>query len=258
MIKLYNSDFLPRIPEIEDKRLEAFYLMLAKDSYTKFKELGYSVTPDFFVQFGVSPKIVVDVGCGSGELLLEFTKVFKTVDFIGIDTNERTISHALIYKALYERNNGLLNNLEFRVGDVYNLEKEFPAKIDFVCLSYSLHHFDNLEKAIDQIYNCMTEEGVFYFVDFNREYIGILPRVLAMYLLRLTQGDESIVDDIFLNKKLTDRGIVEELSYLLTTNSIMASYPPSEIIEQIDKVGFNTYKIDGSDKTYSYIGYAVK
>jgi ubiquinone/menaquinone biosynthesis C-methylase UbiE len=97
-------------------------------------------------------KVVLDMGCGSGRysIALSMTGAQKVY---GIDLGKKSIERA----AEIAKRAGV-KNVEFQVGDVLNLpfKKDF---FDFVFCNGVLHHTENMERGIQEVYRVLKPEG---------------------------------------------------------------------------------------------------
>lgn len=120
------------------------------DIYTKE---AYGILVDRFRYSGfdfstLKDKVVLDMGCGSGRytIALAMTGAQKVY---GIDLGKKSIEMA----AEITRKIGL-NNVVFQVGDIL----ELPYKddfFDFVFCNGVLHHTENMEKGIQELYRVL-------------------------------------------------------------------------------------------------------
>ncbi len=95
------------------------------------------------LSFYVSPKTILDAGCGEGftiEFLNKSPKLLKKLKFYGIDSSERTISRA----------KEIVPFADLKVGNVYNLP--YPDSFfDLVICSEVLEHLKDPEKALLEV-----------------------------------------------------------------------------------------------------------
>jgi len=83
--------------------------------------------------------VVVDVGCGDGEILREVWEYFKTKDvtikFVGVDISSMSIDRARL------KSKGI-DNMDFRVQDILEIdEKTFSC--DVIICTLTMHHFED-------------------------------------------------------------------------------------------------------------------
>jgi len=165
-------------------------------------------------------RTVLDIGCGIGTLPFLLAKKNPNATVIGVDVSEESISYA---RAHYEPKAA---NLSYRVGSVENLSQLFNC-IDMITCVGALHHFPDLERAVDQIMQTLNEDGAFLLSDLNRENIGshFSDRELK-YLDSVRKLPEKVR-----NNKLRRQGYIkgEKMRRFLTLMSFQAAYTPAEI-----------------------------
>lgn len=112
--------------------------------------------------------MALEIGCGTGNLTLELSKLFNKA--IGIDLDKEMLNLA---KEKYGAKN---NNLSFINLNMLKLEEEFSnVKFDtIICFGNTLVHLSNLEeikKTLQQIKNTLNPGGVFLLQIINYDYI---------------------------------------------------------------------------------------
>lgn len=114
----------------------------------------------------VSGKKILDVGCGTGELLYVFENGYKNVEAHGLD-----ISPKMLEKAK-ERT----SNVEYKEGNVEKLPYDNDT-FDIVVNSASFHHYENPQKALEEMRRVLKPGGKLYVLDSVRDYgpISFLP-----------------------------------------------------------------------------------
>jgi len=91
---------------------------------------------------------ILDIGTGSGQFVSMITGVcghYKKI--VGIDTLDRAIDAA--------NKNNSNDRITFKVQDVMTMDEKF----DIVCLSNSLHHFENPKAIIDKMIDLTYSGG---------------------------------------------------------------------------------------------------
>ena len=107
---------------------------------------------------------LVDVGCGSGNLIIQVAKKYPSLDLIGVDLSSEILE--LAKKKVVENN--LNEKIVFKIGSVENLP--FPDKsVDFILSTLSLHHWEDPKQAFEEIFRVLTDGGVFLIFDFRRD-----------------------------------------------------------------------------------------
>lgn len=97
---------------------------------------------------------LLDVGCGTGKLLLKTAGIYPCSAFAGLDISEGMFEAA---QEKAQRNN--LSNIQFRKGDVQNIP--FPNNsFDRVVAMHMLYHANDIDKALSEISRVLKPEGM--------------------------------------------------------------------------------------------------
>ncbi len=100
---------------------------------------------------------ILDIGTGSGQfihLIQESCNHYESI--VGVDTHEKAIERAI------ETQND--PRVSFEIMNVYDYDKE---PFDVVCLSNSLHHFEDANKILELMVSLTKEDG---YIIFNEMY----------------------------------------------------------------------------------------
>lgn len=251
-----------RIPELKDSRLDDLYHDMAD---LKREQAENGSAKRIKVLEGLwqpSQGIILDVGTGAGSDANQLAKTFKTTT-IGIDISPKSTEIA-------RRNYAQTPNLEFRVGDVYDLSK-YRDRADLVTAFSCFHHFDNLGDSLHQIYQTLRDGGLLYFQDLNREQLLKLQTWIQVYDKLIQIGRffyncrKQVVDgkvrqedfvNMILNNQIFNSGDpntnrLKALTYL----SYVAAYTPDEVLSAVQNAGFTSQIIAIEN---GYIGFASK
>ena len=162
---------------------------------------------------------LIDLGCGSGNLIVKIAQSFSHLDLFGMDIS----SEILNLSKMRAEKNGFSDKIEFKEGSVENLP--FPGDhADFIVSTFSLHHWSNPEKAIQEIYRVLKKEGKALIFDFRRDarkfFYGLL----------------TFATKVVVPKPL--KGVNEPLG------SIKSSYTLIELKEMLSKIDLHGVKVD--------------
>ena len=107
---------------------------------------------------------VADIGCGEGYLTLEAARWARTV--VGIDRSAEVLQRA---KALAERRH--VSNVAWKKGDLVKLPLA-DASVDVALLSQSLHHADDVPRAIAEAARILRPGGRLLILDLREHDQG--------------------------------------------------------------------------------------
>lgn len=135
--------------------------------YDRFQEIDYDEFVGFYKKifdvFGILPKTILDLGCGSGEIMLRLLKEGYFVT--GIDISEDMLTMAQ-EKLIDENQDALLLNMDMT-------DFSMPEKSDVIissldCINY-LTEYENIVSAFKCVREALFDDGLFIF-DINSEY----------------------------------------------------------------------------------------
>ncbi len=109
---------------------------------------------------------VVDLGCGSGALLIGLAELFPELEFIGVDLSDEMLKTA--QERVSERN---LKNISLIKENFTAIRSLKDHSVDFVFSSVALHHLsttDELRAVANEVDRILTPEGGLYLIDFAR------------------------------------------------------------------------------------------
>lgn len=160
---------------------------------------------------------LLDLGCGSGNLIVQIAEKFPNLELIGVDISAEILDRAMM------RADEKQKEIEFKEGSVENLPFS-DEYADFIVSTLSLHHWINPQKAFQEIYRVLKKEGIALIFDFRRDsrkfFYGIL----------------TFATKIVVPKPLKE--INEPLG------SIQSSYTPKEVQELLSKISIENYTIN--------------
>lgn len=102
---------------------------------------------------GISGGKILDVATGSGDFINTLMKMLKSYDyFVGIEISEKDLKPA---KKQFEG-----QPVKFLEMDAEHLKFE-DNSFDTVCISYSLHHLENIERVLAEMKRVLKPDGYF-------------------------------------------------------------------------------------------------
>jgi len=103
------------------------------------------------------PKAVLDVGCGTGQLLRRLANRYPDADLVGVDPSPGMIRQAQLASAPSR-------HIEFLNTSAENLP--FPdAHFDLVLTTLSFHHWSDQQDGLREIRRVLHDSGVFVLTD---------------------------------------------------------------------------------------------
>lgn len=131
-------------------------------------EVDYSAWGDFFERcfkrFGISPSLVLDLGCGTGSMTLELAA--RGYDMIGVDASEQMLSRAMSRMYREGRSGVLFLQQDMRELELYGTVGAVVSTLD--CINYLTGEGD-LARCFSLVHNYLDPDGLFLF-DVNTPY----------------------------------------------------------------------------------------
>ncbi len=122
------------------------------DRNTKRFEKAYQLSVEKTLEFVNNESKILEVGCGTGIITFEVAGFVKEIE--AIDLSEK-----MIQIAKEKQKQKGVNNINFQVGDAYDLE--YPDKaFNVVLLFNTLHVFKSPENVIKEIHRILKQKGI--------------------------------------------------------------------------------------------------
>jgi len=135
-------------------RAKEFFDELAREyeAQSRYKHLFYRWIVEAITRQIDNEKCeILDLGTGTGELLLRVAAKFPQSHITGLD-----ISTAMVEEAKKKAEKMSINNVTFIVS---SMEKARIGNIDFAISCLAFHHVENKEQVISKIYRVLSEKG---------------------------------------------------------------------------------------------------
>jgi ubiquinone/menaquinone biosynthesis C-methylase UbiE len=131
-----------------------FFVDLLDATRARILERAGTSPKEFFAPLALRPGLnVLDVGCGTGDILRLLAPIVSPGTAVGVDLSETMIAEAR------QRSAENVGNLSFRVGSV--LELPFPAaSFDRVLATQLLLHVPDPSKALVEVKRVLSPSGV--------------------------------------------------------------------------------------------------
>ena len=146
------------------ERYPRFHEVMAEDSaQSVMSTLESHVVPlipglDEQLETGIQ---VLDVGCGSGRIMIRLAELYPTSRFTGLDLSAEAIGYARAEAASKS-----LNNIDFVARDLsdFNTTAE-PASFDFITTFDAVHDQAQPLNVLKGIYHALKDDGVYLMQD---------------------------------------------------------------------------------------------
>ena len=100
----------------------------------------------------ISPKNILDLGCGTGYLSLLLKKLYPNVHITCLDFSPEMLSHCKLKESAFETVCADIEDLPFK-----------KPQYDIIVSGLTLHWCKEIEKIFYDIYNILNENGIFIF-----------------------------------------------------------------------------------------------
>lgn len=114
------------------------------------------------------PKLIVDVGCGTGETTHIIGKAFPNAKVVGIDLSNTSIDYANMLNQYLKMDNVSFINRDITVSDDLNAING----ADVIIMSGSLHHFDEPKKILKFLSSKIQSGGFIEISVYGRMFEG--------------------------------------------------------------------------------------
>ena len=152
-------------------------------------DVDYEALADFaaatFARYGVSPELVLDLGCGTGGLTFPLAR--RGYDMIGVDGSADMLSKAYERRVAENAPGVLFLCQDMRAFELYGTVGAVVSSLD--CMNYLTGKGD-LEKCFSLVHNYLDPGGVFLF-DVNTPYKFRHIYGNEAYVLESEEGDRS-------------------------------------------------------------------
>ncbi len=117
-----------------------------------------------FHRAGLSPRLVLDLGCGTGKMTVELAK--RGYDMIGVDGSAQMLTHAFSRKSEAPEADILLLQQDMCDLELYGTVGAVVSTLD--CVNYLTEDGD-LDRCFSLVHNYLDPDGIFLF-DVNTPY----------------------------------------------------------------------------------------
>ena len=138
-----------------------------------------------------SPKTILDVATGTGDLAIKLARSLRPEKITGIDLSEGMI--AIGRKKIEDAN--LSHTIDFVVGDCLNLPFD-KAQFDCITVAYGVRNFEHLDQGYREMYRVLKPGGVLCVIELStptspivKPFYKLYTRYLIPFVGRLVSKD---------------------------------------------------------------------
>ena len=155
---------------------------------------------------------ILDVACGTGNVVLECALELPNSSFDAVD-----ISEGMITKAKSNAKEKDINNIDFRVQDITSKEsKEKNKKYDVVTCSYALFFLPNSSEILKVLVSLLKDDGIVIFTSFTKD--AFMPS--SDILLNLLEKYGSSIAKEYDKNKWENLKTIKDIEYLCSLANI--------------------------------------
>lgn len=183
------------------------------DKYDKLWVQKYSLKPtrDYILKaisdMNTDKKIkVLDLGCGSGQLIHEMSRMFNNFIITGIDFSEKMIE-------ISQARNPKAQHIKLNADELYKLNDKY----DLIICTHSLPYYKEPEKTLMELRNLLNDDGklLIGFASGNSFYdkfvLSFVKLTTGPAYYPSDEGFRKIISDFF---KVESLGIIREKIYM--------------------------------------------
>lgn len=182
---MYTLKRVPEVESLDGSEAEIYFNLVNDELHERFIDNNYvSKIQEYLPKSG----IVLDVGCGPGQIPLKIVENNPSLNVIGLDLSNRMVDIA----NEIAKNSPYPNNLSYMVGDASKMSFDDDS-LDGVISHFFVEHLPNEEKVIDvfnEIQRVVKPNGMIYVEDIVRPPSEEL---LQIYLDRATYDSNDVM-----------------------------------------------------------------
>ncbi len=156
---------------------------------------------------------VLDVACGTGEVLARLARAYPESQFVGIDASPQMVAEA-------KRKTEGTATTSFVLGGVESMPFE-KESFDLVISSEAFHHFWNPEQTLREIFRVLRGEGRFLLADPGAD--TFLGKLIFRYLGPIFEIQKHVYDQTELGKLLEGAGFNIERVFSYRLNNFIVA-----------------------------------
>lgn len=149
---------------------------------------------------------ILDVGCGTGEILKSIKERYSFVQLYGLDISEEMLKQA---------NDKLKGTATLILGDAENITLETNS-FDLLLCTDSFHHYPNPQQAISEFYRVLKHEKFLLIADYWKPFP--IRQIMNLFISYSNEGDVKIYSKKEIIEFLKQGGF-QEIIYKKIQNS---------------------------------------
>lgn len=149
---------------------------------------------------------ILDVGCGTGEILKSITERYSFAQLYGLDISEEMLKQA---------NDKLKGTATLILGDAENITLETNS-FDLLLCTDSFHHYPNPQQAISEFYRVLKHGKFLLIADYWKPFP--IRQIMNLFISHSNEGDVKIYSKKEIIEFLKQGGF-QEIIYKKIQNS---------------------------------------
>ena len=149
---------------------------------------------------------ILDVGCGTGEILKSITERYSFAQLYGLDISEEMLKQA---------NDKLKGTATLILGDAENITLEMNS-FDLLLCTDSFHHYPNPQQAISEFYRVLKHGKFLLIADYWKPFP--IRQIMNLFISYSNEGDVKIYSKKEIIEFLKQGGF-QEIIYKKIQNS---------------------------------------
>ena len=181
---------------------------------------------------------ICELGCGTGETLIDIAKCFPKNKILAVDINNSSIDQAK--KKAAELN---IKNIEFLATEIEQILDQYNSNFQFINCQGVLHHLENPQKGLETIYRLLSKNGlafVWVYNKFGREYITNFKEIITNYMPNIDYDKKLEFTKDFLYSREQANGLVSHKKFLNRKKPIKLFLKISKIFEKLAVLKLST------------------
>ena len=128
-------------------------------SWRPSQKLRYLHTLELLDRIDRPLSSIIDIGCATGDITFLLSKKYESASIVGMDFTESAIRRAMCKYP----------SLQFRVGSIFDVERQFNEVVDLALCLEVLYYIDSAEQsqALDSVWRALRPGGYALFSSFH-------------------------------------------------------------------------------------------